>query len=110
MTVSSAGQLRFFDFNDGGIRGYQLLGAACGFALHYLCLGQISLPLARAVVRAAAIALFPAAFLLRGLGLYVKHIYGKARTMLLKICQSGKRVSTSRKRRKKIQKNYKKLL
>ena len=47
------------DFNDGGIRGYQLLGAACGFALHYLCLGQITLPLARAVVRAAAIALFP---------------------------------------------------
>ena len=98
------------DFNDGGIRGYQLLGAACGFLLHYLCLGGITLPLARAVVRAAALALFPVVFLMRGVVLYVKSLYDKMHIMLLKLRQSGKRVCAARKKHKKIQKKYKNLL
>lgn len=98
------------EFNDGGIRGYQIFGAVIGFTLHYLCLSPVTLFLARWIVRIAMILLFPAAFLLRGIVLYIKQIIDKINASKMKIHQYARRISLRRKNHKKIQKNYKKML
>ena len=97
-------------FNDGGIRGYQIFGAVIGFMLHYLCLSPVTLFLARWIVRIAMILLFPAAFFMRGIALYLKQIIDKVDAFKTKIYQYARRVSLRRKNHKKIQKNYKKML
>lgn len=98
------------EFNDGGIRGYQIFGAVIGFALHYLCLSPVTLFLARWIVRIAMILLFPAAFLLRGIILYFKQITDKINASKTKLHQHTRRMSLRRKNHKKIQKKYKKML
>ena len=110
-TAAGAALIRLsIEFNDGGIRGYQIFGAVIGFALHYLCLSPVTLFFARWIVRIAMILLFPAAFLLRGIVLYVKQIISKMDTCKTKMRQYARRVSLRRKNHKKIQKNYKKML
>lgn len=97
-------------FNDGGVRAYQILGAVCGFFLHYICLGGITMKIARFIVRVIAIILFPPAFLLRGAVLYIKQIAEKIKKLKIKIGQNIKRASSRGRTRKKIRKKYKKML
>lgn len=97
-------------FNDGGIRGYQLLGFFCGFALHYLCLSSVTLRLARLMVTAVATVLFPVIFLARGFVLYVGYLRRKAADFASKIRHYLLRRAQRRKNHKKIQKKYKKML
>lgn len=97
-------------FGDGGIRGYQILAAVCGFCLHGLCLSRLTEKGARMLARLCRLLLSPAAFLMRGARLYIEKIYKKI-TFALKRVKNGIGRSTQADRvRKKIQKNYKKML
>lgn len=97
-------------FNDGGIRGYQIFGAFCGFLIHGLCFGRLTMKLSRLIVKILAAVLYPLFFLIRGVGLYLRHINEKWRSLILKARQTAKRVAAPGKTRKKIRKKYKKLL
>lgn len=97
-------------FNDGGIRGYQIFGAFCGFLIHGLCFGRLTMRLCRLIVKVLAAVLYPLFFLVRGVGLYLRHINEKWHIVILKGRQAVRRAMAPGKTRKKIRKKYKKLL
>lgn len=97
-------------FNDGGIRGYQILGVMIGFILHFLVLGRISEKLASLIAEILAKLIFPLVFLMRGLGLYFESVLKKIGGFCSKISKNRQKVTARGKVRKKIQKKYKKML
>ncbi len=97
-------------FGDGSVRLYQLLAAACGFALYLLCLGGLTRRLARLAMKGLRLILRPAFFLLRGIRLYFNDIICKIKNVFNKIKRGFARFASAGKMRKKIQKNYKKML
>ncbi len=97
-------------FNSGEIRAYQIFAAVCGCVLYGLCFGKITAKLSELVLKAVGIVLSPAAFLMRGFCLYVKSIAAKINKMRIKIGKNLSRRKTASTMRKKIRKNYKKML
>lgn len=97
-------------FGDGSIRIYQILAAICGFLLYTLLPGKLTEKAARLILRGIKILLSPAVFLWRGVTLYVKKIREKAGAFTDRIKKSLERAASAGKVRKKIRKNYKKML
>ncbi len=97
-------------FGDGSVSGYQILAAVCGFLLYWLCLGRITEKGARLLGRLLRLIFAPAAFLLRGVKLYIEKIYKNLSSVLCHVHSLVKRSTSAAKTRKKIQKNYKKML
>lgn len=97
-------------FNDGGIRAYQIVGASCGFFLHWLLLSRITMKISRFIIKIIKIILSPAAFIFRGIVLYIKNIFEKVQCARLRLSQRLRRTAAYGKTRKKIRKKYKKML
>lgn len=96
-------------FNDGEVRLYQILAALCGLTLHWLCFAGISRAVSYVLVKAIGIILSPAVFFARGLRLYFKAIMDKISKIGVKAKMHRKKTTNTRRIRKNISKNYKKM-
>ena len=97
-------------FGEESVRGLQLVTAVCGLVLYVLILGRPTEWAAGLVLKGLGIALSPVLFLGRGLGLYLGAWAGKAHALGGLIRRRLRRRASAGKIRKKIQKNYKKML
>ena len=97
-------------FGDGSVRIYQILAALCGFLLYTLLPGKLTEKAARLVFRGIKLLLSPVAFLYRGIALYIRKNAQKIGTVGDRIKKNFSRIASIGKVRKKIRKNYKKML
>lgn len=95
---------------DGGIRVCQLITAACFMALYLLCLGGLTRRLTDAVLGVLGVILSPLFFLGRGVKLYIADVKQKIGQIYTKIRRFAKHSTSVGKVRKKIRKNYKKMI
>ncbi len=100
------------DLRMGGepFRGPQLIAAVCGLVLYLLTLGRLTERLTGLVMTGIRFALSPVFFLGRGLRLYLGAWAEKARSLFLLGRRRLRRRSSADRVRKKIRKNYKKML
>lgn len=97
-------------FNDGGIRGYQILGIGTGFTGHFLVLNRISEKVGAFFAGLLLKLMYPIAFILRGIVLYIREILNKTVRFFTKIAKIRQKIALRAKTRKKIQKKSKKML
>ena len=97
-------------FGDGSVRIYQILAAVCGFTLYALLPGKLTEKAARLVFKGIKLLLSPVVFLYRGAVLYVSKIAQNIKATGEYIKKRLGRAASAGKIRKKIRKNYKKML
>ena len=97
-------------FGDGSVRIYQILAALCGFLLYTLLPGKLTEKAARLIFRGIKLLLSPVAFLYRGVVLYIGKIKQNIGRIGEHVKKNFSRITSIGKVRKKIRKNYKKML